>query len=58
MDWLTQNWTWILVAGAFAWMMFGRRAQGGGCCGGAVGERDPRKSAEETAAPGPADQRR
>lgn len=46
MEWLTQNWVTILIAGAFAWMMFGRRGQGGGCCAGATNEQETRKPGE------------
>ena len=31
MDWLAQNWFWVVLGGLFVWMMFGH---GGGCCGG------------------------
>lgn len=57
MDWLTQNWVSILIVAAIGWMMFGRGGQGGGCCGGAASVREPRKSGEDAAPPGPADSR-
>jgi hypothetical protein len=40
MDWLSRNWGWIVLVGAFlALQFFGRRAHGGagGCCGGGHG---------------------
>ena len=30
-DWLAQNWFWLVLGGLFVWMMFGHS---GGCCGG------------------------
>lgn len=57
MDWVTQNWPLILVAGAFGWMMFRRGGQGGGCCGGGAREPDPRAPAEKTTEPRPAEHR-
>jgi hypothetical protein len=33
MEWLANNWLWILVGIGFFWFMCGRRA-GMGCCGG------------------------
>jgi hypothetical protein len=30
-DWLAQNWFWVVLGGLFVWMMFGH---GSGCCGG------------------------
>ena len=44
MDWLTENWVFSPIFAGMAWMMFGRRAKGGGCCGGATEEHDSRKS--------------
>ena len=58
MDWLTQNWSLILVAGVFGWMMFGRRGAGGGCCGGMGSEPEPRKTDEGTAPPARVKERR
>ena len=49
MDWLTQGWPLILVAGALGWMMFRRGGQGGGCCSGAS-EPGSRKPAEQRSA--------
>lgn len=57
MDWLTQGWPLILVAGAFGWMMLRRGGQGGGCCGGAS-EPDSRKPGEQRSAPERVEQRR
>ncbi|HVI84976.1 MAG TPA: hypothetical protein VNA86_06655, partial [bacterium] len=33
MDWLAQNWFWVVLGALFVWMMFGHS---GGCCGGAT----------------------
>ena len=43
MEWLSQNWAWIvLIAGFLGFQLFGRRGHGaaGGCCGGGHGHRD------------------
>lgn len=50
MEWLSQNWVWIVLAGAFLGMQFfGRHGGGGGggCCGGGHGGgRKPDESGE------------
>ena len=41
MEWLSQNWGWIiLIAGFLGLQLFGRRGHGmgGGCCGGGHGQ--------------------
>ncbi|MDH5246223.1 MAG: hypothetical protein OEW98_07220 [Betaproteobacteria bacterium] len=41
MEWLSQNWGWLILAGAFLGMhFFGHRNHGGagGCCDGGHGE--------------------
>lgn len=43
MEWLSQNWGWIVLAAAFLGMhFFGHRGHGGGggCCGGGHGAGD------------------
>lgn len=46
MDWLVQNWVWVLVFVAFIWMhMFGHGCHGGH--GGRHGEEDQRPTARE-----------
>jgi len=37
MEWLTDNWVWLLLAGGMFGMHYfghGRHGGGGGCCGG------------------------
>lgn len=45
MDWLVQNWVWVVVFAVFIWMhLFGHGGHGGrgghgGCCGGGGDQR-------------------
>lgn len=38
MEWLTQNWIWLVVFAGIVWLFFARKtgAGMGGCCGGAA----------------------
>ena len=50
MEWLSQNWGWILLAGAFLGMhFFGHRSHGGagGCCGGGHAGKSKRDDGEK-----------
>ena len=45
MDWLSQNWVWVLLAAGAIWMFArgrhgGMGMMGGGCCGGHGGHGD------------------
>lgn len=48
MDWLAQNWIWILVALLFVSMHFGHGGHGGGC-GGSHGRHRPRRDGNRDA---------
>lgn len=39
MEWITQNWFWILIAIFFVFMHLGHGGHGGGCGGGHEGHR-------------------
>lgn len=57
MDWLSQNWVWVLIAIAFIAMhTFGHGGHGshgsqGGGCGGRKSTRDPTKRPDENGSP-------
>lgn len=63
MDWLSQNWVWVLIGVAFVVMhMFGHGGHGGhgshgghsghgGGCGGGKSARDPEGRPDEDASP-------
>lgn len=43
MEWLTQNWFWVVIFIVFIGMhLFGHGGHGGGGCGGGHGARRPR----------------
>jgi hypothetical protein len=52
MEWLVQNWVWILVAVGAVWLFARMRSGGamGGCCGGHDMTRDkaPQDAAKKT----------
>ncbi len=48
MDWLADNWLWILVGIGFVWFMF-RGHAGMGCCGGGHSHVTPKESPEQEA---------
>ena len=42
MEWINQNWFWLLIGIVFVGMhLFGHGGRGGGCCGGGHGEPRP-----------------
>jgi len=44
MEWLTQNWFWVVIFIVFIGMhLFGHGGHGGGGCGGGHGSRRPRE---------------
>jgi len=48
MEWITQNWFWILIAIFFVSMHLGHGGHGGGCGGGGhEGHRPSRKPSDE-----------
>jgi hypothetical protein len=49
MEWLSQNWIWLVGIGAILMMYRGARAGHGGCCGGGVhGGDDPHLGSPES----------
>ena len=50
MDWLTQNWIWIVIFGLFIGMHLfghgGHGGRGGGCCGGGGDDQKPADGAQ------------
>lgn len=54
MEWLQQNWFWVVVIGAFIAMhLFGHGGHGGGCGGGHGGHQSPdQENKREPAPPG------
>jgi hypothetical protein len=54
MEWLSQNWIWVLVAVLFIAMHFGHGGHAGGCGGG----HRRRREGERTAGTGSAQQSR
>ena len=48
MDWLTQNWIWVVFFGLFIGMhLFGHGGHGGGCGGGHGGGHDQPPAGKE-----------
>ena len=45
MEWLTENWLWILLGIGFVWLL-SRGGTGMGCCGGSHAHGTPKESPE------------
>lgn len=45
MEWLTENWLWILLGIGFVWLL--SRGGGMGCCGGGHSHEAPKKPKQE-----------
>ncbi len=56
MEWLAQNWVWLVFGIAMVLVMRrGGHGGGGGCCGGGHGSDDKRPADARTATNSPAD---
>ena len=55
MEWLTNNWLWILLGIGFVWLLSTRGRSGMGCCGGGhshgTQQEESKKEGEERVAP-------
>lgn len=54
MEWLSDNWIWLLLGGGMIGMHYfghGRRGAGGGCCGGHAHGHDEAAKADGAGAP-------